>query len=252
MDWERKDDERKWTRREWVKAGMAVGAVGAAGSLTAAVSGQLLPPPLKQSGEVRDTLYHTRFPTPQWWNDLAGSPMKVTDFKEWQGATGVWRGLFKDGEYVPGTGFPVLVIRIKRDDGVFVAPTDVGLSDSLQLYHDDAEREVRIVVLLDRCVHLCCSPGWQAIRDPPPEYKFLAPAPTYEKYGLDPVYCVCHGSQYEPMRLVWDVNPKNAARYVGAQHVHGPANRALPVVPVRTEGDVLVGGMGDPRWYDYC
>jgi len=34
-DWEEKQDERTWTRREWVKAGMAVGALGAAGSLTA-------------------------------------------------------------------------------------------------------------------------------------------------------------------------------------------------------------------------
>jgi len=32
----------------------------------------------------------------------------------------------------------------------------------------------------------------------------------------------------------------------------GPANRALAIVPVRAQADVLVGGMADPRWYLYC
>lgn len=47
------------------------------------------------------------------------------------------------------------------------------------------------------------------IRNPSPEYVYLAPAPTYEKYGLEPIYCVCHGSQYDPLVLVKGVNPKN-------------------------------------------
>jgi len=40
--------------------------------------------------------------------------------------------------------------------------------------------------------------------------------------------------------------------YVGAQVVHGPASRALPVIPVRVQDNVLEGGMPDPRWYTFC
>jgi len=254
MSWEDEEPEGRWTRRDWVKAGMGIGAVGALTALGASAAGQLLPPPIKASGEVSDEIHYTKFPTPQWWNDRAGSPMTVTDFPEWRGATGTWRGLFRDGKHLAGTGYPVLVIRVKRDDEAFSGPSqdEIELPDGFDLYYDDENRDIRIVVCFDRCVHLCCYPGWQVIRDPPPEYRYLAPALTYEKYGLDPIYCVCHGSQYDPLVLVKNVNPKNEVEYVGARHVHGPADRALPVVPVRAERDVLVGGMPDPRWYEYC
>ena len=91
--------------------------------------------------------------------------------------------------------------------------------------------------------------------DPPPprDYSaYNAEPPTYKEFGVDPIYCVCHGSQYDPMLLVVDRNTKNGARYVGAQRVHGPALRALPVIPVRLEGGALVGGMPNPAWYIYC
>src|SRR5256712_5095574 len=54
------------------------------------------------------------------------------------------------------------------------------------------------------------------------------------------------------MLLIVDVNPKNDALYVGAERVHGPAPRALPVIPVKSQGGVLVGGLADPAWYIYC
>ncbi len=254
MSWEDEEHEPGWTRRDLVKAGMGVGAVAALAALGTSTAGQLLPPPVKVSGETKETIHYTKFPTPQWWNDRAGSPVKVTDFQEWQGASGVWRGVFQDDKYVPGTGYAVLVIRVRRDEGTFSAPAreEVDLPPGFDLYFDDESRDIRIVVCLDRCVHLCCSPGWQVVKNPPPEYRFLAPAPTYEKYGLDPIYCVCHGSQYEPMVLVKDVNPENGVVYVGARHVHGPATRALPVIPVKAEKDVLVGGMPNSGWYEYC
>src|SRR3990172_390746 len=104
MSGEEGEGNRGWTRREWVKLGVTVGAISTLGSLGAVSSGQLIPPPKKLTGELRETIYYTKFPTPQWWNSKVGTPVKPGDFREWDGATGVWRGLFQDDAYVPGTG----------------------------------------------------------------------------------------------------------------------------------------------------
>src|SRR3989442_2302022 len=54
------------------------------------------------------------------------------------------------------------------------------------------------------------------------------------------------------MVLVVNTNDKSGAQYVGAWRVHGPAPRALPVIPVKAQGLNLVGGMANPVWYVYC
>jgi len=232
-----------------MKVGLAVGGAG-----TAAALGLALRPSLRATLRRvgADVLRYTRFPTDQWWNGREGQPIFVTDFAEWQGATGVWRGLMEEGKIVPGTGLPVLVVRVKRDDSVFSVPTGIDPPTGFQFYYDDPARDIRIVVMYDRCAHLCCYPGWQVVQDPPPGRDYTGPVPTFEIFGLDPIYCVCHGSQYDPLVLVRNVNPRNGVEYVGPARVHGPSTRAIPVVPVRTDGDVLIGGMPDPRWYDYC
>ncbi len=264
MSWEDGEKEKGWTRREWVRLSLTAGAIGSIGGLGGLVTGQILPPPVKFSGEIRESIQYTKFPTPQWWNARAGAPVRPGDFAEWQGATGVWRGLFQEGRYVPGTGLACLIIRVKREDTFFTFPSESELPDPLpegfRLFFDDPDLDAtnggtRIVVVFDRCVHLCCYPGWHVVFDPPPprDYSaYNAEPPTYKEFGVDPIYCVCHGSQYDPMLLVVDRNTKNGARYVGAQRVHGPAQRALPVIPVRLEGGALVGGMPNPAWFVYC
>jgi len=264
MSWEDGEKEKGWTRREWVRLSLTAGAIGSIGGLGGLVAGQILPPPVKFSGEIRESIQYTKFPTPQWWNARAGTPVRPGDFAEWQGATGVWRGLFQEGRYVPGTGLACLIIRVKREDTFFTFPSESELPDPLpegfRLFFDDPDLDAanggtRIVVVFDRCVHLCCYPGWHVVFDPPPprDYSaYNAEPPTYKEFGVDPIYCVCHGSQYDPMLLVVDRNTKNGARYVGAQRVHGPALRALPVIPVRLEGGAMVGGMPNPAWYIYC
>lgn len=270
MGWESEEKEAGWSRREWVRMGMMLGTVGTAATVGASTIGQLLPPPRKFDGEVRPSIHYTKFPTPQWWNSRDGDVARVTDFELWQGATGVFNGLFTRDGPIPGTGYPVLIMRVARDPEAFHEPDPEAvpgpLPEGFGLYYDDEARDLRIVVCLDRCVHLCCNPGWHVVDNPPPlrDYgtylgdAWPAETPTFAKYGEDPIYCVCHGSQYEPMNLVIDVHPRGAA-YVGAKRVHGPAARALPVVPLRSRGDDLVGGMvlgpdelPDPRWYRYC
>src|SRR5437879_6843932 len=147
MSWEKEEREKGMTRREWVRVGMAAGAVGAVLGLGGLSIGQILPPPLKFSGEIRETIQYTKFPPTDptadlWWNTKAGTPVKVSDFeKDWKGATGVWRGLYQNNQWVPGTGFPCLIIRIKRENQYFTYPDSahmpVPLPEGFNLFFDD-------------------------------------------------------------------------------------------------------------------
>jgi Rieske Fe-S protein len=252
--WERED--RGWTRRQWLRAGAAAGAAIAAGGVTAAaiLSRPILPAPL-----IDERLRYLRHSTDQWWNALDGQVVRVTDFTEWSGATAVWRGLFdRNDRFVSGTGYRVLVIRVRRDDNVFRASGNVTVPTGYSLFYDDPVRDVRIVVLFQRCTHLCCSASWHVVLEPPParDYEVYVTnpqenVPTYYVYGQDPIYCICHGAQWEPMALVDGTHPTGPS-YIGARLVHGPGWGPLPVVVVRARDDVLEGGMIDPRWYSFC
>jgi len=142
MSWEKEEKEKGMTRREWVQIGVGAGLVASLAGLGGLVAGQILPPPYKFTGEIRETIQYTKFPTPQWWNNKAGTTVRVSDFQEWQGATGVWRGLFQDDKYVPGTGFPVIIVRIKRESQFFSVPPPsqmpAPLPTGFNLYFDDA------------------------------------------------------------------------------------------------------------------
>src|SRR5439155_835329 len=92
-----------WTRREWAKLALAAGAASSVLAMGGTVAGQLLPPPAKFQGELRQEIYYTKWPRPTWWDDRQGRPILATDFQEWQGASGVWRGLFVNERWVPGT-----------------------------------------------------------------------------------------------------------------------------------------------------
>ncbi len=110
-------------------------------------------------------------------------------------------------------GFPALVIRVKRESEYFRAP--------------------------------------HVVTDPPPGRDYIASCPTYEVFGVDPIYDVCHGGQWDPLILEWGVNPASV-RYVGARMVRGPGFGPLPSLLVRTNRDVLYGGALDMSWYYYC
>lgn len=243
------EGKRKWTRRDFVKVGVVAGAATAAGVISADVLLGPRAPPANSS-----VVYYTRFPQPAWWNPRAGTPMNVTDFAVWEGASGVVNADFAEGQPIAGTGIPVLVVRIPRDDSNFTAPpaTEFPLEGGFALYFDDASRGIRIVAVYDRCAHLCCYPGWHVITTPPPGRDYVNPCPTYQVYGQDPVYCICHGSQYDPMVLVKNVNPSNGVTYVGAEMVHTPAHRGIPIVALKAIDDVLYGLEPDPKWYAYC
>lgn len=257
--WEAEETtSRGLTRREWVQLGLYAAAFSAG----AAASGggafllhELLPPLSFPNRKILEELVYTAFPSAQWWNDKAGLPVKVTDFDVWTGATAVWRGVFdEDGVLVQGTGYPVLVVRVPRVDTYHALPdpSPWALPSGFSLFYDDPARDIRIVAGLDRCTHLCCYPGWHVVTNPPPGRDYLVSPPTYDVYGEDPIYCICHGTQYDPLMLIADTNPHNGVLFPGMELVHTPGTFAMPLIPLEATSDVLIGGMADPRWYAYC
>src|SRR2546430_3050627 len=161
MSWEKEEKEKGMTRREWVQVGGGACLGASLAGLGGLVAGQILPPPYKFTGEIRETIQYTKFPTPQWWNTKAGTPVRVSDFQEWQGATGVWRGLFQDDKYVPGTGFPVIIVRIKRESQFFSVPPPsqmpAPLPTGFKLYFYDATLAAAYGVTANlRYLYLAC------------------------------------------------------------------------------------------------
>ena len=247
------------TRRRWVKIGLATAAFAAGAAATggsAALLRTILPPPtFPRTRSLPDTLLYTAFPTDQWWNVKANTPVTVTDFGLWMGASAVWRALLDErGTPLPGTGYPVVVIRVPRVDTYYSLPSPLpwALPSEVALYYDDPTRDIRIVVGFDRCTHLCCYPGWHVVTNPPPTRDYLVSPPTYDVYAQDPIYCVCHGTQYDPLLLIRDINPNNNVAFPGMELVHGPGTFGMPLVPVRAVNDILEGRMVDSRWYLYC
>lgn len=256
------------TRRRLLKS-LALAGAGLA-TASAVVSGKmLLPPPLTFRGEIRETfVYAAGEGGPGetiWWNPLAGQEVALTHFTEkeipgipagtfnsnpmdpvFRGMAAVWRGVFDEtGAWLPGSGMTALLIRLPADR--FKAPdefTGVVKVDPI----GDHPASV-IVALYDRCVHLCCNPGWH-VKAVPSAYRDYRTNPKTLLYGQDPIWCQCHNSQYDPMTLVDSVHPNKTA-YVGARFVHGPASRALPAIPIRVEGTKIVGDYlpANAKWY---
>ena len=241
------------TRRQLVK-GVALAGAGLA-TASVVVSGKmLLPPPIVLKGELKETfIYAAAKPSPGevgiWWNDLAGQEVQVGHLPLWRGAAAVWRGLFdEEDKLILGSGLTSLLIRVPADR--FRSPTEFA-GKTIRLPATDTDPASVIVGIYDRCVHLCCNPGWH-IKPVPEEFKVYLATPKTLLYGKDPIWCQCHNSQYDPMTLVWNEHP-NGARYIGTRFVHGPATRGLPAVPLRLQGQTLVGDYDNPSWYtSYC
>src|SRR5439155_26363374 len=109
MSWEKEEKEKGMTRREWVQLGVGAATVASLAGLGRLVACQILPPPYKMTGEVRETIQYTKFTTPQRRNTNAGMPVKVSYFQQLQWSTGVWRVLFVDTSSDLGTLYTCLI-----------------------------------------------------------------------------------------------------------------------------------------------
>jgi Rieske Fe-S protein len=180
-----------------------------------------------------------------WWRHLAGRPVRPEDLPVWQGATAVWRGRSEDGALVLGTGMPALVL----PEEAFQVPASFA-SGILRLPPSGSSPASVVAALHNRCTHLCCYPGWQ-LKPVPEAFRHYLTAPRSEAYGRDPIWCLCHNAMYDPITFVEDSH--EGIRYTGARHVHGPATRALPAIPVRRGGgELLIGDYAHPVWYNSC
>jgi len=232
---ERFPDEVGVDRRTFVKAAVGVGAAGLAGALVA--SGKsLIPPVIQPEGEVNEGFVYARgdTPNPFGFDAYVGQDAKVEHFtKPWSGTATLWRALFDEaGKQIPGTGFPVLLIKV--DPNLLERPPEWT--------EDDFLADEGIVAIWDRCVHLCCFPQWHLDSLPPAYQDYEAVrVPRTFLAGQDPIWCRCHNSQYDPVTLVWDIHP-NGVLYIGANMAHGPATRSLAAVSIASEAGRIVGG----------
>jgi len=244
------------TRRRTLQLLGLAGAGAVAASLLA-TGKSLLPPPITCTGVITDRFLYGR-PNPGqtvWWNNLVNRPARVTDFALWNGAATLWRPVLDEsGLPQPGCGLAAMLIRI---DGSLLkyVPDPSPFGDLVVDTTINGERYT-IVGLYDRCVHLCCNPGWHLAFVTRTGY-VVDPVRIIELADEDPILCQCHGSQYDPITLVKDTHP-NGVAYVGSQRVHGPAPRALPAIPLRLNGPFIEGIYepsqgGHPEWYSaYC
>src|SRR2546428_10859190 len=102
MSGEKKERKRGMPRRDWVRVGMAAGAVGAVLGLGGLPIRHILPPPLKFTGEIRETIQYTKFPPTDptavlWRKPKAGTAVKVSDIDpDRERGTRYWRRLYPD------------------------------------------------------------------------------------------------------------------------------------------------------------
>lgn len=262
-EWTEEPAGRGLTRRRTLQL-LGLAGAGAVVASLLATSKSLLPPPITCTGAITDRFLYGR-PNPGqtvWWKALVNRPARATDFALWDGAATVWRpALDANGLPEPGCGLPAIVIRV--DGSLLEYPTGppFPFGDSIIDTTINGE-QYTFVALYDRCVHLCCNPGWHLANVPRAFRTYDLPGIGEPRTFLanpsqDPVWCLCHNSQYDPVTLVNDRHP-NGVQYVGAQRVHGPANRGLPAIPLKLNGEFIEGiyepaDGGHPQWYSaYC
>jgi len=203
--------------------------------------GQILPPPLKFSGEIRETIQYTKFPPTDptadlWWNTRAGTAVKVSDFdRDWKGATGVWRGLLPEQPVGSRHRLPMPHHPVKRENQYFLVPgrahMPAALPEGFNLFFDDANLDAanggtRIVVLFDPLrpsLLLSLDGTWSTTRRRSATTRRTPAGQSSDDnvFGVDPVYCIstvpvrAHGARREHEQ-------QERAQYVGAWRVHGP------------------------------
>ncbi len=254
-DWAEEEPPVDRGRRNFLRATLLAGGAVVVG---AAVAGgkSLIPPPITFSGTIDEGFRYATPTRPQWYSSLTGQTVRTSDFLHvWDGAAAIWRAVFDDaGKQIPGSGHAALIICV--DASLVQAPADFA---PYIVKETVGGTPAAFVALFDRCVHLCCPPGWHL--DPVPallhDY-ILQPRTLLASPPQDPIWCECHNSQYDPVTIVPGVHPTGNVPYLGAQRVHGPATRALPAIPLKAAGTVLQGlydpaDGGHPEWYSsYC
>ncbi len=228
------------TRRTFLKGASIAGGAALAGVGVYGTVRSLVSPPVTVQGTVQDTFIYVRPEgalLPIWYDGLFGEEARLSHFDVERGANVLWKVVIDgDGQIVPFTGFPGLILRMEED--VLEFPEGFPRDDYVLngLY-----------AIFNCCPHACCRPGFQLI----PRTSYLIDP------GYETVYCPCHDSQYNPRRLEKSAHPPppdaSGAEYVGIYKEPGlgPADRGMPLIPLELEGDKLVGVAKNESWYQY-
>lgn len=235
------DEEGGIDRRTLLKLGLAAGAGAAAGTGTFAVL-RALTVPSDRRLERRDTFEYLDpsqgAELPVWYVDegLVGRQAQASDFEPGRGANVVWRKTVNARGELEFPGFPALLIRMTYEELEFPEgwPREDYVVDGLY-------------AVFNCCTHACCAAG----------YKLIPRAQYLTDPGFDTVYCRCHATHYDPKKIVVDAHPDppegSGATYLGVHWIPGlgPGDRAMPLIPIEVEGDVVRGRMDHPEWYQY-
>ncbi|MFQ5907819.1 MAG: ubiquinol-cytochrome c reductase iron-sulfur subunit [Thermoplasmata archaeon] len=194
----------------------------------------------EKQGGVLDTFVYEdpRASLPVWYVEegLVGREALLSHFQPGRGAAVAWRVETQSGNPVAGTGVPALLLMMEEK--------------ALRLPRGYVREDFVIqglYAVFNCCPHLCCQPGW----------RFTPREAQRANLGYDAVYCPCHASQFDPGRLEPYQHPGRTGgeegEYLGIYKVPnvGPADRGMPLIPIRLEKGKVVGQLKHPAWYRY-
>lgn len=224
------------TRRAWLKGALVVGTASLAGpggyATLETLVGANRPPAVKETFLYVNPEGANR---PVWLVErgLVGKEARLRHFSVGDGANVLWRWHLDPDRNVGG-GASALLMRVNEDELEF--PEEYAMEEFVVggLY-----------AVFNCCTHACCRAGWQ-----------LIPRTSYgHDMGYDTIFCPCHCAQFHPTQIAVFSHPGppegNGARYIGVRNVAGPANRGMPLIPIRVEEDVIHGDTTYPEWYRY-
>jgi Rieske Fe-S protein len=210
-----------------------------------------------------------------WFGSKHLEPMKKSDFEEqsrtsttkMSGAQGVWGGMPVNVVYVPheenkdtpiSSGLP----RFQFKDGVDQTGAIIGNGGEIE---DDPKWSMlkihdNIVIIMSRCTHLCCIPGWQLVANDFTADNWL---PGGLDAGGNKLFCICHSSRFDPTTIEKNTNINKstgaAFKFFGIKRTGGPAPVGIPLIPFKINNDILEvidfeaeGVVEILDWYTYC
>ncbi len=244
--------------------GAIIAGFGALAASSAAVGVRYLVDWWNSPARLEEGFVFTSASKPLWYERYIGRAAMVSHFAEQEGegygfgATALWRPMVNHrGNVVPGTGSPALIMRL--DPSRIIMPADAP---------EPVTRE-GFVTVFNTCVHLCCNNALnfsKTLIEAPPPSQDIRLRPNASLSGLPVlapdigvIYCPCHSATFDPFRIVWEpdtsghTHPNHPIRYLGANWVWGPAQRAQPIIPVDIQDGKIIGLNTHPEWYQgYC
>lgn len=233
------------SRRTLVKLGLIAGAGGLAGLGSYTAIRSLLSEVGPQERRLESFIYPNVAAVPEiggtgpWWVEegLVGAEARLSDFRPGTAANVVWQAIANaGGEANPSAGLPALLVRVEEGEDL-----------TLPAGYDPSEFIIRgLYALFNLCPHAGCRPAWKLH----PVTRLKDPSGPKE-----PICCACHYAQFHPWEFTEYRHPEppesTGTAYPGVRLLGGPANRGMPLIPLKLDGDRLIGVLRYPEWYSY-